>query len=43
MERAATTLDKSDRPRLDLGPWDTACDRLADILLAWPIVVRKVG
>jgi hypothetical protein len=43
MERAATTLDKSDRPRLDLGPWDTACNRLVDIILAWPSVVRIMG
>jgi hypothetical protein len=33
IDRTAKTLDKGHRPRLDLGPWDTACDRLVHIIL----------
>src|SRR5262249_12654296 len=33
IDRTAKTLDKGHRPRLNLGPWDTACDRLVHIIL----------
>src|SRR6266699_7230378 len=33
IERTAKTLDKRDRPRLELVSWDTACDRLVHIIL----------
>jgi hypothetical protein len=34
IDGAAKALDKGDRSRLDLLPWDTACDRLAHVILA---------
>jgi hypothetical protein len=34
IDGAAKTLDKGDRSRLDLGPRDTAYDRLAHVILA---------
>jgi len=33
IERTAKPLEKRHRPRLDLVSWDTACDRLVDIIL----------
>src|SRR5262249_23572529 len=33
VDRTAKTLDKCDRPRLDLVSWGTACDRLVHIIL----------
>jgi hypothetical protein len=33
IEGTAKTLQKRDRPWLDLVAWDTACDRLVDVIL----------
>jgi hypothetical protein len=33
MERTAKALDKGDRPRVDVRPLMTLCDRLVDVIL----------